>query len=226
MNHPSIDGKHGTLTLFAGSVRPLPPNNRPSGISKTRLDQAVWVGLNGLAGDAQADLRAHGGPEKALHQYPAENYAALAREFSGVADDFVPGSLGENLSVTGWYESNVCIGDIFQLGDAVIQVSQPRTPCWKIDSRFGLDGISQYIQDKGLTGWYFRVLGEGLVGPGGEFRLIERDTRETTVERLLTIWREHRPDPEMLESIAAMPTLSTHWVKKLKDRAQQLRHLS
>lgn len=225
MSEASFETQPGTVTLFAGSVRPLPPNNRPSGIFKTALNQPAWVGMNGLAGDEQADLRVHGGPEKALHQYPAGNYAALANTFPDVIDDLVPGSLGENLSVAGWDETNVCIGDIFQLGDAVIQVSQPRTPCWKIDSRFGVEGMTQFIHDHGLTGWYFRVLKEGLAGPGGEFRRIEKDSREMTVERLLTIWREHRPDPEMLESIAAMPTLSPNWVKKLKDRAQQLRRL-
>lgn len=211
--------------LFAGSFHPLPPNNRPSGIFKTPVRQAVWVGRNGLDGDAQADLRVHGGPEKALHQYPAGNYALLAKAFPEVIDDLVPGSLGENLSVDGWDESTVCIGDIFQLGDAVIQVSQPRTPCWKIDSRFGLEGMTEYIHDRGLTGWYFRVLKEGLVAPGGEFSLIERDAREMTVEQLLSVWREHRPRPELLESIAAIPALSPNWMKKLKDRAQQLRHL-
>ena len=82
---------------------------------------------------------------QALHQYPAGNYAALANTLPDVIDDLVPGSLGENLSVAGWDETNVCIGDIFQLGGAVIQVSQPRTPCWKIDSRFGLEGMTQYI---------------------------------------------------------------------------------
>jgi len=211
--------------LFAGSIRPLPPNNRPSGIFKTPVGQAVWVGRNGLEGDAQADLRAHGGPEKALHQYPAGHYSVLAQAFPDVRSELFPGALGENLSVSGWDESTVCIGDIFQLGDAVIQVSQPRTPCWKIDSRFGVEGMTQHIHQNDLTGWYFRVLSEGLVAPGGEFRLIERDPRETSVKQLLSLWRAHRPSPEALESIAAISTLAPNWVKKMNDRAQQLRHL-
>ena len=97
MSEASFETQPGTVTLFAGSVRPLPPNNRPSGIFKTALNQPAWVGMNGLAGDEQADLRVHGGPEKALHQYPAGNYAARANAFSDVIDDLVPGSLGENL---------------------------------------------------------------------------------------------------------------------------------
>ena len=158
MSEASFGTQPGTVTLFAGGVRPLPPNNRPSGIFKTALHQPAWVGMNGLAGDEQADLRVHGGPEKALHQYPAGNYAALANAFPDVISDLVPGSLGENLSVAGWDETNVCIGDIFQLGGAVIQVSQPRTPCWQIDSRFVVGGMTIYIHDHGLKGWYFRVL--------------------------------------------------------------------
>jgi len=99
----------------------------------------------------------------------------------------------------------------------------PRTPCWKIDSRFGVEGMTRFIHETGLTGWYYRVIEEGTAGPGCEFSLLERDASEVTVERLQTLYRAHRPLPESLESIAAVTALSANWVEKLKARAQQLR---
>jgi MOSC domain-containing protein YiiM len=214
------------VRLFVGGIRPLPPDNRATGIFKTEVHSAVLVGRNGLAGDVQADRRVHGGPEKAVHQYPIGNYALLAEAFPEVRNLLIAGSLGENLSVDGWDEANVCIGDIFRLGEAVIQVSQPRTPCWKIDSRFGVEGMTRFIDQSGLSGWYYRVIEEGMVAPESEFTLIERGAHEVSVDRLLSTWREHRPVPEVLESIASIPALSANWVKKLSDRAERLKQLS
>jgi MOSC domain-containing protein YiiM len=160
--------------LFMGGIRPLPPENQPTGIFKRALEMPVWLGREGLAGDAQADRRVHGGPEKALHQYPVAHYARLAAAFPAAAPLLVPGSIGENLSVPGWDEGNVCVGDLFRLGDALIQVSRPRSPCWKIDRRYGVDGMMRLIADEGITGWYFRVIEEGSVEPGCTFELVER----------------------------------------------------
>lgn len=213
------------VTLFAGGIRPLPPDNRATGIFKSEVHSAVLVGRNGLAGDVQAERRVHGGPEKAVHLYPVRNYALLAEAFLEVRKLLVPGSLGENLSVAGWDEANVCIGDIFRLGKSIIQVSQPRTPCWKIDSRFGVEGMTRFIDQSGLAGWYFRVIEEGMAAPESEFTLIQRGAHEVTVDRLLATWREHRPAAEVLESIASIPALSANWVKKLRDRAERLKPL-
>ncbi len=213
------------VTLFAGGIRPLPPNNRPTAIFKNAVFEPVRVGRDGLDGDTQADRRVHGGPEKALHQYSPRNYARLAEAFPDVAGLLLPGALGENISVDGWSEANVCIGDLFRLGDAVIQVSQPRTPCWKIDARFGIEGMTEFIHETGLTGWYYRVIEEGMAGPGCEFSRLEKDASGVTVEWMLTVCRAHRPAPEALESIAAVPALAGNWVRKLTDRAQRLRTL-
>jgi MOSC domain-containing protein YiiM len=214
------------LTLYAGAIRPLPPDHRPTAIFKSALSGSVRVGREGLAGDSQADRRVHGGPEKALHQYPVGNYARLAEAFPEVKNLLVPGAIGENLSVAGWDESNVCLGDVFRLGSALIQVSQPRTPCWKIDARFGVEGMMQFIDQTGLTGWYYRVIDEGEVAPGGEFSLVERGSQALPVGDLLSLWREQRPLPERLEAVAAIAALSPNWVKKLRDRAQRLARLA
>ena len=113
-----------------GRIRPLPPENKPTGIFKTEVVMPAWVGIEGLSGDAQADRCVHGGPDKALHQYPVAHYARLAAAFPEAKELLIPGSIGENLSVPGWDETTICIGDTFRLGDAVIQVSQPLC-CWK-----------------------------------------------------------------------------------------------
>ena len=169
------------VKIYLGGLRPLPPENQPTGIFKREQHGPVWLGREGLAGDAQGDRRVHGGIEKALHQYPVEHYARLAAAFPQAAALLVRGSNGENLSIDGWNEANVCIGDVFRLGGARIQVSQPRSPCWKIDRRYGVTGMTQTIGEQGLTGWYFRVVEEGEVGPGCVFELLEHDAAATTV---------------------------------------------
>lgn len=186
----------------------------------------VWVGREGLAGDTQADRRVHGGPEKALHQYPVAHYAMLAAAFPEAGELLVPGALGENLSAPGWNEASIAIGDIFQFGDARIQVSQPRSPCWKIDHRFGVEGMAQHIAEQRITGWYFRVLEEGAVEPGAVFERIGRNPVPVTVAALLALWAGHRPDPERLIEISGTPGLTASWVTRLEDRAGRLRQMA
>jgi MOSC domain-containing protein YiiM len=209
--------------LYAGGVAPLPPEGRPSGIVKKRLDGPAMLGREGLEGDAQADRRVHGGPEKALHHYAAESYAALAAVFPGIAAQLVPGSVGENLTTEGWSEALVCIGDVFRLGEARIQVSQPRSPCWKIDHRYGEPALSRAIAERGLTGWYYRVLEPGRVGPDSEFELLDRGASAVTIRRLWTANLARRPDPDELALLAAAPGLNPGWAKKLADRLDWLR---
>ena len=211
------------VTLYLGGIRPLPPENQPTGMFKREHAQPVWLGKEGLAGDAQADRRVHGGPEKAFHQYPVGHYEKLAAAFPEAAALLVPGSIGENLSEPGWDETNVCIGDVFRLGDARIQVSQPRSPCWKIDRRYGAEGMAQHIAEHGLTGWYYRVLEEGEVAAGCVFELIERPAPETTLARVWQLHRTHRPALAELEALARTPGLSPNWVKKVSERIDWLR---
>lgn len=192
---------------------------------KEALAGAVWLGSEGLAGDAQADRRVHGGPEKALHQYPVGHYATLARAFPDAAQALVPGAMGENLSASGWDEGTVAIGDIFRLGQAVIQVSQPRSPCWKIDHRFNTDGMARLIAEARIPGWYFRVLEPGEVGPGALFERIGRNSAPLTVAELLALWAEHRPGADQLDQASRSPGLSAPWAAKLRDRASRLRGL-
>ena len=212
------------LGLFAGTVRPMPGDGRPTAIFKQPLTAAVHLSRLGLRGDEQGDPRVHGGPDKALHQYPRAHYTRLAERFPECAAAFVPGAMGENLSTADLGPEEACIGDVYQLGDQVrIQLCQPRRPCWKIDTRFGLDGISAYVADQGLTGWYYRVLRGGPVQVGDPMRLIQRTPGALTLAGFLRLNREHRPDPQALLRAAALPGLNTDWMLRLRDRAAWLR---
>lgn len=211
------------VTIYLGGIRPLPPENQPTGMFKRECAQPVWLGREGLAGDAQADRRVHGGPEKALHQYPVGHYAKLAVAFAEAAPLLAPGSIGENLGEAGWDETNVCIGDVFRLGDARIQVAQPRSPCWKIDRRYGVEGMAQFIAEHGLTGWYCRVVEEGAVEAGCAFELIDRPAAEVTLAHVWRLQRAHRPALAELEALARTPGLSPNWAKKVAERIDWLR---
>ena len=209
--------------VFAGGVRPLPPEGHPSGIFKQAVIGPVRLGPEGLAGDEQADRRVHGGPYKALHHYAAENYARLAAAFPDKAALFVPGSLGENVSTTGWDEDTVCVGDVFRIGPAIVQVSQPRQPCWKINHKFGEEELMRFVAEHCVAGWYYRVLEGGPIAAGDAFALIERNAAAVTLRRLWFSFRAHRPDPEELAMLRGIPGLSPNWVQKLDERIAWLK---
>lgn len=211
------------IQLFIGQLQPIGDDGRLTGLYKQPASGPVELTREGFAGDHQADRRVHGGPEKAVHHYPAANYRRLARQFPGLADALVVGSIGENISTAEGDEESVHIGDIYRLGTALVQVSQPRTPCWKIDARYGLEGLTQYIADSGLAGWYYRVLEPGRVAPGDAWTLAERPTGSVGLAALHALWRQHRPDHEELARLAEAPALDPTWRKKLRDRLAWLR---
>jgi MOSC domain-containing protein YiiM len=210
------------LGLYAGQVRPMPDDGRPTAIFKLPVQGRMRIGPEGLEADAQADRRVHGGPEKALHHFPLENHHRLAAQFPGLTAQFVSGSIGENLSTEGCDEDSVCIGDVYALGTARIQLCQPRSPCWKIDARFGREGISRHIAEQGMAGWYYRVLAPGEVQQGDAFTLLERHAEPLSLRNLHRLMHEHRPDPEALRRAAATPGLNESWRNKLLVRADWL----
>ena len=209
--------------VFIGSVRPLPPEGHPSGIVKQAVSGPVLLGPQGLVGDAQADRRVHGGPDKALHHYPAEHYAVLRAVFPANAAHFIPGSIGENVSTTGWTEDAVCVGDVFRIGSACVQVTQPRSPCWKINARYGLEDALQLVAERGITGWYCRVIDGGTIAAGDPFELLARNPDPVTLRRLWQVTRSHRPEVDELSRLAWTPGLSESWADKLRGRLEWLR---
>lgn len=209
-------------SFFIGTVVPLPGCGRPSGMFKRLAVGPIRLDHEGFQGDQHADLRVHGGPDKAVHLYPVAHYVSLASHFPEAADDLVPGSLGENISTVGLDESMVCIGDIFKLGEALVQVSQPRNPCWKIDDRFGVDGVAALIGELGLTGWYFRVIQPGMVVPEATLDLCDSDRRAPTLQAAMALCRLHRPDPVELRRLATVAGISVSWRQKIEARAAWL----
>lgn len=209
--------------VFVGGLSALAPEGQPTGMFKASVAGPVCLGPEGLEGDIQADRRVHGGPEKAVHHYAAEHYPLLAAHFPVAAAEFIPGSLGENLSTTGWTEQAVCIGDVFRIGTCRVQVSQPRSPCWKINHRFGESSLSRFVAEHGIAGWYYRVLASGTIQAGDEFELIERNATPVSLHRLWHSSLAHRPEPDELSALAATPGLAALWVRKLNERLEWLR---
>lgn len=214
------------VQIFIGGLSPLPGSGHLTGMLKHLADGPVEIGPEGFIGDRQADRRVHGGQEKAIHLYPSEHYAHLAEHFPEAAHALLPGSLGENLSTQGLTEADACVGDIFTLGSARLQVCQPRSPCWKIDSRFDVEGMAALIAETGLTGWYWRVLEPGRAESGDSLLLVERPRDGITLAAAAGIWRTHRPLLADLERISAAPGIATGWRRKILERADWLRRHS
>ncbi|MDO5701714.1 MAG: MOSC domain-containing protein, partial [Bowdeniella nasicola] len=199
-----------------------PREGQRTGIYKEPVVGRVRVDAAGLVGDHQGDRRVHGGPEKAVHYLPAETYPLLAIRRPDLAVDFVPGSLGENLSGHGLTEDNVCLGDRYRIGTVVLEVSQPRRPCWKIDHRFDTDGLVPLINELGRPGWYFRVLTPGELAAGDTIELVARPAPEFTLSRLLASFASHRPAQDELLLLAGAPALNHDWAERLRRRAAWL----
>lgn len=214
------------LSLHVGLPRELgtpgaaDPMERPwsSGIHKRPVNDPVRLGRVNLEGDGQADLKNHGGPDKAVCVYPAAHYDHWRRDL-GIAD-FTYGAFGENFTVDGLVEGDVAIGDIFRVGTAVVQVSQPRQPCWKLARRWRIKDLALRVQQTGFTGWYFRVLEEGDVERGMPLELLERPYAEWTVARANRIMHEAVSDRAAAAALAACPALSESWRRTLTLRAE------
>jgi len=214
--------KLAILGLFVGKVQPMPGDGRLTAIFKQPLSGPVDIGVEGLHGDAQADRRFHGGPDKAVHHYPLENLQRLARQFPQIAGALVPGALGENISTAGADESAVCIGDVYALGSARLQLCQPRTPCWKIEARHGVDGMTRYIAEQGICGWYYRVLTPGRAAPGDSLELVARDAVPLSLRQFWDLVGTHRPPLDALTQLIDAPALAEGWRRRLQERRSWL----
>ncbi|MEQ8897302.1 MAG: MOSC domain-containing protein [Roseovarius sp.] len=195
--------------VFAGAAQERWPGKPPSAIGKQPVTGRVSIGTLGLTVDEQADLKVHGGPDKALHHYPADHYAIWRAELG--REDLHPGSFGENLTTTGLTEKTVCIGDIFTLGTAEIQVSQGRQPCWKLNAHVDEARMAYLFQKTGRTGWYYRVLSPGAVAPGDTLSLLERLHPDWSVERVTAARLTRKVSPEEAAIMAALPELAKGW---------------
>lgn len=214
------------LAVHVGRIAPLGADGIPSGIDKRPVEGRLRLTRVGLQGDQQADHRHHGGLDKALHHYPAEHYADWRRAVPARATRFLPGAFGENLVTQGLREADVCVGDVFSLGDARIQVSQGRQPCHKLNLRFDWPDMVAQVLASGRAGWYYRVLQEGGIAQGDLLRRLERPHPEWPLVR---VWRvlfggvtEAAVDSTALAELAALPALSVSWRSRAGDRLAAL----
>lgn len=174
------------------------------------------LGLTNLAGDRQADLMVHGGPDKAVYFYPSEHYARWQAD----GFDVDVGDLGENVAVSGTTEHDVRVGDIWRWGEALVQVSQPRAPCFKLSLHTGRKDIGPRMIATGRCGWYVRVLEPGAVPTSGSMALNRRDGKAPTVHQAFTAMFESLdpsdPDDEdVVPRLLALPALADQWRKEL-----------
>jgi len=192
--------------------------NQPwrTGFYKSPVEGPVHLGPTNLVGDGQANLKVHGGPDKAVLAYAASHYPAWREELC--LPDLPYGAFGENFSVTYLNERNVCLGDVYAIGQARVEVSQPRQPCANITRRWKLPGLTERVRDTGRHGWYMRVLEEGEVQAGQPIMLLERPCAEWTIERAFKAMNERTTNRAEAASLASVPALATSWRQVLTPR--------
>ncbi len=205
------------ISVNVGRPRLVVANGREvsTGIFKERVTGRVGVRTLNLDGDRQADLSVHGGPSKAVYAYPSEHYEYWKQQ---LPDMKLPwGMFGENFTTAGLFESEVNIGDKFLAGTAVVMVTEPRLPCYKLGIRFGRSDILKKFLASGLTGFYFAVLQEGDVAAGDRIELIERDRNDVRVSDITRLYVHDKHNTELLQRAMAVDALPDSW----KDYFQQ-----
>ncbi len=176
----------------------------------------LWLSTGNLAGDAQADLSVHGGPDKAVYAYPSEHLSAWSAE---LGEPLGPAAFGENLSTRGVVEADVGIGDVWKWDDAVLQVSQPRWPCFKLAVHRDRRDVQQRMRSSGRTGWYLRVVQPGEVTVGSTIEILQRDGAGLTVaDAHLAMSDRHLDNRARTEALAAHDALAEAWRDPLRER--------
>jgi MOSC domain-containing protein YiiM len=189
-----------------------------SGIRKQPVvpSESLWLSTLNLSGDGQADLSVHGGVDKAVYAYPSEHVAAWTDELDG---DLGSAPFGENLSTVGVNERDVCIGDMWSWGSALLQVTQPRWPCFKLSLYRGRRDIQARLRSSGRTGWYLRVLEPGEVPAMGPIERAARDAHGISVrDAHLAMNDVHLHELELVRSVADHPALAEQWREPLVAR--------
>jgi MOSC domain-containing protein YiiM len=208
------------VSVNVGMPRPLQLGDDAvmSGIVKTPVNGAVAVTADGLRGDGQADLSVHGGEWKAVYAYPAAHYPYWRHRLD--REDLAFGYFGENLTIDGVGE-DICIGDQLRIGEVVLQVTQPRQPCFKLGIRMGDSSFPKEFLESGRTGFYLRVVHAGTVEQGDSVEVIARDVQAVSIR---DVWRTRfvdRDDVAACRRIAAVDTLESGWRKWFQEQADR-----
>ena len=194
-----------------------------SGIWKSPVFGRLQLDLTNLDGDAQADLKNHGGPDKAICCYAAEHYPGWRGTLEKSESEFPFGAFGENWTLTGMTEDIICIGDTYTVGTARVQVSQPRMPCWKLGRRWERPGLPLEVSGSGRTGYYLRVLEPGEVGVGDALTLVERPLPLWTVASVNRAMYVDKDDAALAETLSRLSQLAEAWRRPFRRRAGLLR---
>ncbi len=212
----------GLISLNVGQPRALRRAGRTtlSSIVKSPISDALRLNATGLEGDAQADQKQHGGPDRAVCVYPLEHYPFWVKRLSRPLE---PAAFGENFSVWGLTEQNACIGDVYRIGaessGAVVQISEPRGLCEKLGLRHRAPKLQGWVKETGFTGFYCRVLEPGEVAPGETIHLLERSREAVTVAEANRAMHDEHPDEGTLERVIASHALSSGWRGLLEARS-------
>jgi MOSC domain-containing protein YiiM len=190
-----------------------------SGIGKSKISHSAIVNELGVSGDEQADLINHGGTDKAICVYSFDHYPHWEKVLNR---SMTYGAFGENFTVSRMKDDEVHIGDVFQVGSAVVQISQPRQPCWKLAMKWGLDELPLLVTEHGATGFYFRVLQTGEVQAGDELLLAHRHPQKISVAEANRVMHKDKKDLEGIRRLIALDALSSSWVTTLTNRLERL----
>lgn len=201
--------------VFIGRAEEYRGGLRGSG-DKLEMHREVWLGSAGLPGDDTSERRHRGGLDRALHHYPAEHYRHWRKRYP--LRRWQAPACGENLSTFGLGEADVCIGDLFHWGDALIEVSQPRSPCYQLGRRWSLPELPQLLQAQGRCGWFYRVRRAGMVSADAPLELVQRHYPQLSVATLLH-WFFNEPLERCgLRQMLACDALSLRWRKIAAQR--------
>ncbi|MGD9855504.1 MAG: MOSC domain-containing protein [Planctomycetaceae bacterium] len=215
---PTIAAMHAGLpqTYRDEGARDNRPAEWRSAFFKSPVHGPIPVGEEGLAGDGVADRKNHGGIDGAVLAYAASHYERWAEELPDKSMLF--GGFGENLTVDGLTEDNVCIGDRWRVGDALLEISKPRQPCWKLCRRWNQPDLAKRVVQAGRGGWYFRVIAPGVLSVGDVMTLEAQPHPEWTVMRVQRLFYGIDRDPAAARELASLPELSLGWREELLSR--------
>jgi len=186
-----------------------------TGIFKKPVAEKIFLDQNGFQGDGVGDTRFHGGRDLAVCGYFVNHYKFWELELNR---ELRPGAFGENLSLTGIDETKVNIGDQYTLGDAIIEVSQPRQPCHKLNKVFNFQGMACKVQTTGFTGCYFRVIKTGWAEPDSKIEKIKNGEKKISVNSINILMFKDKKNIDMLKKVVDLKTLSIEWREKFQKR--------
>lgn len=205
------------LTISVGSLQWVTHGERrvETGIYKRPVDGVQLVTVNGLAADEQADLENHGGPDKAIYAYTIENYEFWRTE---LGRELGPGQFGENFTVSGMPDEAIHIGDVFRCGELLLQVTQPRVPCFKLGIRMGDTDFVGRFHHSGRVGFYLRVLETGSVEAGSPIESVSRDPAALNIRDAMLALTKGPRQQEIIAQALAIEALSEAWSQSLRKR--------